>query len=112
MSTRSADSLSSGVCAVTVASRIVPQAYSFNRGFRLSQRVDNSPIPEMARERGHGVFAFEDEEEYYAEDGEDEAYEVEGEALKNCASGADVGRSCEVKKVANVLELVPDVVCS
>jgi hypothetical protein len=97
---------------MTVASRIVSQAHPFYRGCRLSQRADNAPIPETARERGYGVFAFEDEEEYYAEDGEDEAYEVEGEALKNCASGADVGRSCEVKKVADVLELVPDVVCS
>jgi hypothetical protein len=97
---------------MTVASRIIPQAHPFYRGCRLSQRADNALIPETARERGYGVFAFENKEEYDAEDGEDDAYEVEGEALEDGAGGADVGRSCDVKEVVNVLKLVPDVVCS
>jgi hypothetical protein len=108
-SSRSAQPLSSGVCAVAVTNRIILQTHPFDRGCRLSQ---SAPIPEMARKRGNCIFAFEDEEEYYAENGEYESYEVDDEALEDDAGGADVGFSCEVGKVVDVFELVPDVMCS
>jgi len=108
-STRSAQSLSSGVCAVAVTNRIILQTHPFDRGRRLFQ---SAPIPETARKRGYRIFAFEDEEEYYAENGEYKSYEVDGEALEDGAGGADVGFSCEVRKMVDVFELVPDVVCS
>lgn len=109
-SPRSAHSLTGSVCAVAVTSRIILQTHPFDRRCRLPS--DNAPVPESAREGGYCIFAFEDEEKYYAEKGKYKSYEVDGEAMEDGDGGADGGSSCKARKVVDVIELVPDVVCS
>jgi hypothetical protein len=109
-SARSAQFLSRGVCTMAVTSRIILQTHPFDRRCRLPS--DNAPVPESAREGGYCIFAFEDEEKYYAEKGKYKSYEVDGEAIEDGDGGADGGSSCKARKVVDVIELVPDVVCS
>lgn len=76
---------------VAVAGRVVLLTYLLGDGCASLQYADDTPMPETVGKRGQGVFAFENEDEYYAEDGEDEAYEIDGEAMEDGGDGADVG---------------------
>jgi hypothetical protein len=75
---------------VAVAGSIVVLTYLLGHDCTPSQNADEAHMLETVGKRGHGIFAFEDEDERYAEDGEDKAYEVDGEALEDGGDGADV----------------------
>lgn len=106
------ETLSSRVCVVAVIDRIILHAYSFEDGCVLSWKAEDALGPMVTPKTVYGFFALEDEEEYYAEDSEDKLYQVDGKILEDGAGRADPRRSCEMKRVADVFELVSEVVCA
>jgi hypothetical protein len=75
---------------VAVTGRIVLLTYLLGHDSTPPQNADEAHMQGTVGKRGQGIFAFEDEDERYAEDGEDKAYEVDGEALEDGGDGADV----------------------
>ena len=86
---RSTESLSSEVRVVAVAHRIIVQTYLFAHECTSCQSAHRARMPRTIGNIGYGLFALEDEDERYAEDGEGKAYQVDTDTFEDGDGGAD-----------------------